>query len=86
MNFITTVRRITVILLLILGTLTLISGVVLLVVPKGPGSGDLVLLGLSKRTWEDIHIYASFVAVGSIVVHLTANLHALKYYLFGKRK
>ena len=85
MNFVLAVRKTKVWLLLVLGSLTFISGVVLLIMPGGPGSGEALLLGLSKHTWEDVHIYAGFAAAGCIVVHLAANVNALKYYLLGKR-
>ncbi|GEM_PF-6810445 len=86
MNFVMAVRKTTVWLLLILGSLSFISGVVMLLMPSGPGSGEAMLLGISKHTWEDIHIYVSFAAAGCIVVHLAANVNALKYYLLGRRR
>ena len=85
MNFVVAVRRAVVVLLLVFGTLTFISGFALVLLPSGPGAGELVFLGLTKHTWEMLHTYVSFPAAGLIVVHLAANVHALKYYLLGKR-
>ncbi len=67
--------------MVILGALTLFTGMVLETAPKGPGSGELKALGLTKDQWEDIHVYAAFAAAGAAVVHAYTNYRGILYHL-----
>ena len=80
-NVLLMARKISVILLVTLGALTLVSGILLETMPKGPGSGYATALGLRKETWTDIHVYAGFAAAGAAVVHVYSNYRALFYHL-----
>ena len=80
-NIILLARRITVILLVSLGFLTLISGFLLETMPRGPGSGYATALGLTKDLWTDIHVYAGFAAAGAAIVHVYTNYRGLLYHL-----
>ncbi len=72
-NVLLVARRISVILLVVLGFITLVSGIMLETMPKGPGSGYATAFGLHKNTWTKIHVYASFGAAGAAVVHVYSN-------------
>ncbi|MEM1541414.1 MAG: DUF4405 domain-containing protein [Ignisphaera sp.] len=66
------------ILLLIIGTLTYISGFVLwLAIPRGQVrsrfSVDNAFLGLNRSSWEYIHITTSLLFLALIVIHLALN-------------
>ncbi len=80
-NVLLLARKISVILLVTLGLLTLISGMLLETMPRGPGSGYATALGIHKDTWTDIHVYAGFAAAGAAVVHVYSNYRALLYHL-----
>ena len=80
-NVLLMARRVSVILLATLGTLTLVSGILLQTMPIGPGSGYATALGLRKSTWTDIHVYAGFAAAGAAIVHVYSNYRALLYHL-----
>ena len=81
MKFTLRVRQITVIILLVAGFVTLLTGILLYLFPGGPGSGELTLFGVSKRAAENVHTYAGFITAGAVIVHLTANWNALKYHI-----
>ncbi len=74
------IRGVTVILLVVLGFLTLVTGVVLATAPKGPGSGGLKALGLAKDEWREIHTYAAFSSAGTAVVHAYTNYRGILYH------
>ncbi|MCE4610120.1 MAG: DUF4405 domain-containing protein [Desulfurococcales archaeon] len=80
-NVILEARRATVIVFVALGLIILISGMMLETAPSGPGSGDATALGISKETWEDIHIYASFIAAGAAIIHAYTNYRGILYHL-----
>ncbi len=81
MNPILMARRISVIILLVCGILVLLSGILLEVAPRGPGSKWAVALGLTRAEWTDIHRYAGFAAAGAAVVHIYSNYRGLLYHL-----
>ncbi len=71
----------------VLGAILLLSGVVLYFAPHAPGSGDIQLLGLEKRTWETIHDYSGFLMGGLVTLHVYLNFRPLKVFvkrLFGR--
>ncbi|NOZ88488.1 MAG: DUF4405 domain-containing protein [Crenarchaeota archaeon] len=80
-NVIVTARRISVILLASMGLLTLVSGMLLETMPRGPGSGYATALGLHKNTWTGIHVYAGFAAAGAAIVHVYTNYRGLLFHL-----
>ena len=75
-----TSRKISVIILASLGLIVLISGFLLETMPHGPGSGEAIAIGLTKDTWTDIHVYASFALAGAAVVHVYTNYRGLLYH------
>ena len=79
-NVLLLARKISVILLVTLGFVTLVSGMLLETMPRGPGSGYATALGLHKNTWTEIHVYAGFAAAGAAVVHVYSNYRALLYH------
>ncbi|MEB3758220.1 MAG: DUF4405 domain-containing protein [Desulfurococcales archaeon] len=80
-NAVLEARRATVIIFVTLGLLVLISGIMLETAPSGPGSKDAIALGLTKETWSDIHVYASFIAAGAAVVHAYTNYRGILFHL-----
>ncbi|RLE64949.1 MAG: hypothetical protein DRJ38_04600 [Thermoprotei archaeon] len=80
MKAILAIRIIVVILLLILGTLSALTGVILYTAPRGSGE-SAIAFGLPKRNWSTLHTYLSFGATGVAVVHLYINWRALIYYI-----
>ncbi len=80
-NVLLLARKVSVILLVTLGFITLVSGMLLETMPRGPGSGYATALGIHKNTWIDIHVYAGFAAAGAAVVHVYTNYRALLYHL-----
>ena len=80
------VRRITVLLMLILGVVILVSGVTLYTFPRGPRSGTITVLGITKRLWIDIHVYTAFTLVGLTILHVYLNLPSIICYVRGLRK
>jgi len=81
MKAILRLRQIIVILLLITGLITVISGIALFLAPSGPGSNERIILGLRKYKWTNLHTYISFVTTGLAIMHISINWRALKYYL-----
>ena len=73
-------RRVTVILLASLGLVTLISGILLQTMPRGPGSSYATALGLAKSLWTDIHVYAGFAVAGVAIVHAYTNYRGLLFH------
>lgn len=75
------VRGVTVTLLVVLGSLTLVTGMILATAPKGPGSGGLEALGFTKDEWRVIHTYAAFSTAGAAVVHAYTNYRGILYHV-----
>ncbi|NMB63037.1 MAG: DUF4405 domain-containing protein [Chloroflexi bacterium] len=53
--------------------LCLISGLVLFIVPGGPGSDYSQLLYITRGVWKDIHIWTGIGMVLGVVVHLVIH-------------
>ncbi len=62
------------------GVVTLISGLILWFAPHGPHSKEVILYGLQKSTWLDIHPYVALLAIGLVAVHLIDKWRYLKIY------
>jgi cytochrome b subunit of formate dehydrogenase len=75
------VRGVAVILLVVLGFLTLITGMILATAPKGAGSGGLEALGLAKNEWRVVHTYVAFSTAGTAIVHAYTNYRGILYHL-----
>jgi hypothetical protein len=68
-------------LMLVLGLLTLVTGLVLYVWPHGPRSGQLLFLGLNKSGWSEWHTYITLVAIVLIALHLLENRKCVDVYV-----
>ncbi len=79
-NSVLIARKISVILLVTLGTIVLLTGLLLEAAPKGPGSGLATALGIDKETWTTIHVYAGFALAGAAVVHAYTNYRGILYH------
>jgi len=76
------IRRITIFyLMLISGVITMFTGIVLYLWPKGPRAGRIEILGYTKDFWKDIHITVAIIAIILIVIHLIENRRAVKCYV-----
>jgi len=75
------VRRITSLSLLILGTLSVLTGIILLFLPSGQLLEEPAFLGLARSDWVRWHTFTSILAIGFGVIHLYLNFDALKRYL-----
>ncbi|MEM1708583.1 MAG: DUF4405 domain-containing protein [Nitrososphaerota archaeon] len=64
-----------------LGLVSLFTGLVLYFWPHGPRSGQLIIMGLNKTGWSDLHVYFSMLALLVIVVHLILNWKSIKLYV-----
>ncbi|MCL7395784.1 MAG: DUF4405 domain-containing protein [Thaumarchaeota archaeon] len=64
-----------------LGIVSLLTGLVLYFWPRGPRSGWLVIMGLNKSGWSDLHAYSSILALLVIAVHLILNWKSIKLYV-----
>src|SRR6476660_8545529 len=65
--------------LLVLWGLAACSGFLLWLAPEGPRSGYLVLLlGLTKRQWGEVHFWLSVAASLVTVVHVAIDWRALR--------
>ncbi len=62
------------------GLVTLISGLILWFAPRGPHSREVILYGLQKSTWLDIHPYFALLAIGLVAIHLIDKWRCLKIY------
>ena len=80
-NLVIEARRATVVVFVALGLLVLVSGMMLETAPSGPGSGEAVALGLSKETWEAIHVYTGFAVAGAAMVHAYTNYRGILFHL-----
>jgi len=58
------------------------SGVVLWLAPHGPGTRELsTTLDLTRAAWIDVHIIASFLAIGLTLAHLAVMRSGVRAYL-----
>lgn len=51
----------------------LISGVVLFVVPGGPGTANTLILAVTRDTWKDIHVWTGIGMLVGVVLHLVIH-------------
>ncbi|MDI9642502.1 MAG: DUF4405 domain-containing protein [Archaeoglobaceae archaeon] len=65
---------------LALGILSLITGLILYFWPHGPRSGQLIIFGMTKLGWSELHTYASILALIVILVHLIVNRTSIRLY------
>lgn len=63
-----------------LGILSLATGLILYFWPHGPRAGQLIIFGMNKSGWGEIHTYASILALIVILIHLIVNRTSIKLY------
>lgn len=61
--------------------LSAFTGFLLWLAPQGPQAGRVVLLGLTKGQWGDVHFWVSVVALVVTVVHVVVDWRALRGYM-----
>ena len=77
-NYRTYLRSIIAILLMIVWSLVIVSGVLLWLVPHGPRSGQTRLLfNLTKRDWGELHLWFSLAAIAVTSAHLVIDWRGL---------
>ena len=77
-NYRTYLRSIIAILLMIVWSLVIVSGVLLWLVPHGPRSGQTPLLfNLTKRDWGELHLWFSLAAIAVTSAHLVIDWRGL---------
>lgn len=76
-----TLRPILFYLMLVIGILSLFTGLVLYAWPHGPQAGRIVFLGMTKGGWQDLHTYVSIMAIVFIILHLIENRKCVSYYI-----
>ncbi len=59
--------------MLIMGVFQAVSGLLLFFAPRGRGSGNVLLFGLTKHTWSDYHKYVGLVIIAVAVLHFILN-------------
>lgn len=62
------------------GILSLITGLILYFWPHGPRSGQLIILGITKAGWGELHTWVSLLALVVIAVHLVVNRASIRLY------
>ncbi|MEM1956752.1 MAG: DUF4405 domain-containing protein [Archaeoglobaceae archaeon] len=62
------------------GVLSLATGLVLYFWPHGPRTGQLIVLGMTKSEWGEVHTWVSLLALIVIAVHLIVNRTSIKLY------
>lgn len=67
--------------MLILGFLSLMTGLVLFLWPNGQRAGRLIFSGVNKSIWSEWHTYLSVIAVILIVLHLIENRRGVSVYV-----
>ncbi len=68
-------------LMVFLGIITLMTGLILYVWPRGPQSGKIEFLGLRKDDWRDFHMQTSIFLAFVLVIHLLENRNCVKTYI-----
>ena len=77
-NYRTYLRAAIALAMMVVWSLVTISGFLLWLAPDGPRSGHrLLLLGLTKREWGELHTWFSFIAIAITVAHLVVDWRAL---------
>jgi hypothetical protein len=51
------------------GMVTMLTGLLLYLWPRGPRTGQLTILGFDKGFWKDLHTYTTIIAVVLILLH-----------------
>lgn len=64
-----------------LGIVSLLTGLVLYFWPRGPRSGWLVIMGLNKSGWSDLHAYSSILAL--LVIAVQASRGGFRSSIYG---
>jgi hypothetical protein len=78
-NFRTYFRAVIAIALMVVWSLVSFSGILLWLAPPGPRAGHRVLLfGLTKHEWGDLHLWLSFAAIALTAIHLTIDWRGLR--------
>lgn len=65
---------------LALGILSLVTGLILYFWPHGPRAGQLIIFGMTKLEWGEVHTYASILALIVILIHLVVNRTSIRLY------
>jgi Domain of unknown function (DUF4405) len=74
LNLRTYFRAVVAIALMVVWSLVTFSGILLWLAPPGPRAGYRVLLfGLTKRGWGEVHLWFSFAALAVTAVHLVID-------------
>jgi cytochrome b subunit of formate dehydrogenase len=72
-------RAIVAIILITAWSLVTLSGLVLWLAPSGTRSGrQLLLLGLTKSEWNDVHFWIAVIAILVTIVHIVIDWKALR--------
>jgi len=72
-------RAVVAIMLIAAWSLVAISGLVLWLAPSGPRSGrQLLLLGLTKSEWSDVHFWIAIATIVVTIVHVIIDWKALR--------
>ncbi|HEX76697.1 MAG TPA: DUF4405 domain-containing protein [Dehalococcoidia bacterium] len=72
-------RAIVAILLITVWSLVALSGLILWLAPSGPRSGrQLLLLGLTKGEWGDMHFWIAVATFLVTIVHIAVDWKALR--------
>jgi len=66
--------------MIILGILSLVTGLILYVWPHGFRSGRQIFGGFDKEEWSTIHTYVTLLLVPVLVAHITENRKCVKLY------
>ena len=74
-------RAVVAVALFVVWGLSAFTGFLLWLAPHGQQSGRLVLLGLTKGQWGDVHFWVSVVALVVTVVHVAVDWRALRGYM-----
>ncbi len=64
------IKTISDILLIFSVFLSVISGIILNLLPSGPGSGRTILLGLIKHQWQSLHTFSGYFFILFSVLHI----------------
>ncbi|MFH1031397.1 MAG: DUF4405 domain-containing protein [Chloroflexota bacterium] len=72
-------RAVVAIMLIVVWLLAAFTGLLLWLTPTGPGSGQRVLLlGLTKQEWGDIHFWISVAVLIVTLIHIVIDWKALR--------
>ncbi|HAF62995.1 MAG TPA: hypothetical protein DCK95_11825 [Anaerolineaceae bacterium] len=65
----------------------LVSGIILFVVPGGPGTAYALIFNISRGTWKDVHVWTGIGMLVGVIVHLVIHWGWVKKVsgkMFGK--